>query len=62
MKLMRQREPLKDVQLFVSIYSTPGLLPGSEPLPAGLGATVWPQGTKGGSALIIFIPFPDEIS
>ena len=24
--------------------------------------TVWPQGTKGGSALIIFIPFPDEIS
>ena len=24
--------------------------------------TVWPQGTKGGSALIIFIPFPNEIS
>ena len=24
--------------------------------------TVWPQGTKGGSALIIFTPFTDEIS
>ena len=23
---------------------------------------MWPQGTKGGSALIIFISFPDEIS
>ena len=62
MKLMRHREPLKDVRLFVSICSPPGLPPGSEALPAGLGATVWTQGTKGGSALIILIPFADEIS
>ena len=60
MKLMR--EPLKDVRPYVSICSPRGLLPGSEALPAGLGATVWPQGTKGGSALIIFLPFPNEMS
>ena len=27
----------------------------------GRGGTVWPQGTKGGSALTIFLPFPIEI-
>ena len=27
----------------------------------GAQGTVWPQGTKGGSALTIFLPFPIEI-